>query len=298
MDIISNIDLTFDPMRIPIVKGRLGVENITSESYPVLVTSNKRGAEIIIREGHVFTLEYPYLIMNTQFRYRFKELLRLTTERHFTLHATVTCPGVNSAKMQSILTNASSILPNETSLYVTLALYETSTNHTPLKDMVTLLESIFGKEKTPFMPRIFPANYNEANSKGGLADIIDVLARNPQNKGVLVLDKNGKYLQGKVPFKDANAVILDPTEEAWGIISKINTSVKYLPGETLVMADELLIRFGETELQYNLSQEPLMIRGFLAKKESVLVGTKILCENLYLPGKWDVKINRILNINY
>jgi len=285
-------------MKIPTVKGRFGLDNITTESFPVLIAPNKKGAEIVIREGHVFTLEYPFVILNTQFRLRFKELLKLTADKHLSVHAKVFCRGVSSTKMNSILLDPSSILPNETEICITLALYETAVEYTPLKDMVALLEAIFGKKKTPFMHNVNPANYVEVNNKGNLADVADLLLKSSTNRGVIILDKNGKYKEGKVGYKDTNAIILDPTEEVWGEIMKINTSVKYLPGETLVMADELLIRFGETELKYELLNEPLMVRGFLAKKESNLVRTKIQCENLYLPGKGSVQINKILNINY
>jgi len=298
MKTISNIDLSYNPMRIPKIKGRLGIDNILSESFPLLVAPNKVGTDIVIREGHVFTMKYPYMVLNTQFRTRFKSLLQLTNEKHFTVHATVTCNGIAESKMDSILLNASSLLPTDTEIYVTLALFESSIKHTPLHDMVDLVKGYIGKGLSPFVPNIKPAIYTEVSSKSKLADVLDFLLTKVDSiEGALLLNKNGEYTEGGVAFNEANAIVLDPTEESWGVIQRVNVSVKYLPGKTLVMADEVLIRFGETELNYSLCKEPLMLRGYLAEQKENLIGTKILCETLFLPGRQSASITKILKLN-
>jgi len=298
MKTISNIDLSYNPMRIPIIKGRFGIENVLNEAFPLLITPSKVGSEIVIREGHVFTLKYPYMVLNTQFRTRFKSLLKLTSDKHFTVHATVTCKGISNTKMDSILLDPTVLLPKNTEIYVTLALYESNAKHTPFKDMVELVKGYIGKSTNSFLPNIKPAMYTEVSSRGKLTDVVDFLLTKVKGvEGILLLNKNGNYTEGGVSFKESNAIVVNPTEELWGVVQRVNTSLKYLPGKTLVMADEVLIRFGETELTYNLSDEPLMLRGYLSEQQENLIGTKILCETLFLPGNSTATITKILKLN-
>jgi len=298
MKTISNIDLNFNPMKIPKVTGRFGVDSISDKTFPLLITPKKVGTEIIIREGHVFTLSYPYMILNTQFRTRFKSLLKLTSEKQFTVHATVTCKGIEENKMGSILINPSSLLPINTELYVTLAFYEKTANITPFKDMVKLLEGHIGKSPNPFTLNIKPANYTEVPSKGKLLDILDFLFNKIKDiDGILLFNKNGSYKEGESNFSNADAAVLKPVEESWGTIQRVDTSLKCLPGSTVIMADEILIKFGETKLIYSLFNEPLMLRGYLAKQKETFVGTKILCELLFLSNKSTALITKILKLN-
>jgi len=297
--IISNIDTSFIPTIIPKVKGRFALDRLQDEAFPMYTTIAKKGVDLIIRGGHPFLITYPYLILNTQFRQRFKTLLELTNKRNFTLHATMYAKGVSEEQLYSALVSPNKLLPNNTNLYITMCLYENSIEEMNFKNIVLLVKAFFGTENNPIMPNIIPATYSEVNSKEKLKDMAEFLLQNTsETEGLLLLNKKGSYIQGESALTKTNAVLLDPSEDIFGTIVKINSSTNFLPGETLTMADELLIKFGETELTYSLSSLSLVIRGFLVEIKNKLIGSKILCNNLYFTNQNTPTIKKIKKIYY
>ena len=279
------------------VKGRFSLNNILDKSYPMLVAPNKIGAEIVVREGHVFLLDYPYIMGNTQFRERFKGLLELTARKHFTVHATVSSVGMTKEQMRNILKSEQSLLPVDTNVFITLAYYESGVRDMTFGEIVKLLYGLVGRYT--FIKDVYTVAYTEVPTKNRLANVSQYLLTNIDNlEGLILLDKDGKYREGHVQPEDISAIILNPVEEIWGEIIKVDSSFHYLPGENLALADKLLIQFGETELSYDLSKEPLMTRGFIQQQQDKLIGSSVLCENLYLPGNGKALIKKVLKINY
>ena len=294
---ISNIDLTLNPIKMPEVRGRFSLENILQKSYPMLIAANKIGAEIIVREGQVFLLDYPFLLGNTQFRERFKGLLELTNSKHFTVHAIVSSTGMSKEQMRNILKSEKSLLPIDTTVFVTLAYYESGVRNMTFGEIIELLYGLVGRYT--FIKDVYTISYTEVPTKNNLANVSQYILTNVNNiEGLILLDKNGKYYEGTVKPENLSAIILNPVEEIWGEIIKVDSSFHYLPGENLALADRLLIQFGETELSYDLNKEPLMVRGYIHEMSKDIVGSSVLCENLYLPGNGKAIIKKILKMNY
>ena len=291
---ISNIVKSFEPIKIPIVRGREALNRLKDDSFPIYVTSMKEGLEIVIREGSVYMTEWPYVILNPHFKTKFKTLIELTKSRGFTVHATLFNNDLTEEQLYKLLLSSEKLLPNDLQLYVTMVIYEKSISEMLYKNITELVRAFFGTKANPFIPNTVPAYYVEVKSKNNLVELTDfLLTQVKHNKGVLLLHKFGFYKQGNFPLEGTHAVVLEPTEDIFGTVVKVVTSTKFLPGETLTMADKLLIRFGGIELTYDLVDHPLAFRGMLSDLRQHLVGSKVLCELLYLPGTNEVKIKQV-----
>jgi len=291
---ISNIDLNFEPLNIPIVKGRLAFVKLKEDSFPLYVTPKKKGLEIIIREGHPLINQFPYIILNTQFRTRFKSILELTSSRGFTVHATLFNGDLTEEQLFKILISSEKLLPIDLQLYVTMVLYEKSIDEMLYKNITDLVKAFFGTKTNPFIPNVVPAIYTEVRSKANLEELASfLLSEVKDNEGIYLLHKYGYYKQGKASVKNTDAVVLYPTEDIYGIVTKLKNSAKFLPGETLEMTDSMIIKFGETELIYDLSDTSLAFRGMLHNLQDQIIGSNVLCELLFLPNKDELKIKSL-----
>jgi len=295
----SHIDLDFIPMQVPTVKGRYALERLKPDAFPMYVTPIKEGVEVLIREGHPFMIEYPYVILNTQFRERFKTLLQLTNSRKFTLHTNLTVDNLSAEDLSEVLMRPEKLLPINLKINITMVIYEKSIQEMLFKNIIESIKGFFGTAESPFLPNIIPAKYVEVKDKKTLSHLGEFLLSNSnKNKKLLILQKYGSYKQNKQDLKNTDAVYLAPTEDIWGTITSIKTSTKFLPGETLKMADLLLIKFGETELPFDLAKESLAYRGIINDLGEQLIGAKVLCRNIYLPTSKKIIISKLLTINF
>jgi len=291
---VSNIVFNFEPLDIPIVKGRFALDKLKEDSFPLLVTTAKEGVEIVIRSGLPLFKNYPFQIKNPQFKTYFKEVLELVKKRNITIHATVTNPYMSAVQLFNKLNDEKATMHEDTVLYITMVIYENSIEEMLFKNIVDLVKAFFGQKSESLIPNIEPAFYVEVKSKTDLIELADFLLTNVKKSyGVILLQKYGFYKQGKHSIKDTDAVIASPTEEIYGKIVQINTSTKFLPGEILDMLDNIMVQFGETEYNVDMSNQSLALRGVLKHIESQLLGSAVLCENLYLPSKGELKILRI-----
>ena len=294
---LKTIITDFVPMRIPKVKGKFSITKLKKESFPLYVAPIPKGIEIIIRGGHPFINMYPFMILNTQFRTRFKSILELSAKRGFTLHAILTDEQTSKEGLFKILTTSNSLLPMNVKLIVTLCLYENASEEVLYKNSVDLIKAFIGSTQTPFIPNVEPANFTETTQTSKLLDIIHFLYENfKKTQEVLLLNKYGNYQQGRVSIENTNAVYLEPTEEKYGTIAEVIVSTKILPGENLQMADKLLIKFDNTVLPFSLMEMPLNLRGYLSAVAPKLIGKKVLCNILYIPNS-EPKILELVKYN-
>ena len=301
-NIISSINPKFLPINVPVVKGRMAFHNLKSNAFPAYVALAKPGVEIVIRSGHPFTLKYPYNIVNTQFRERFKSFLKLSQRHGITFHATVTAQGNwSEEELMAILADSTKLLPATLNAYITLCIYENSIEEMRIKNIVTLLKAIMGPKPTEFLKNVTPADYTEVKSLDGLSSVVDFLMSNGGNltsRGVILASKDGAYTQGSLAPSDCDIVIIDSSEEVIGDVVDIKVSTKMLPGENITSADKLLIKFGDTVLPYDMGTLPLMARGFFADKRDSLIGSKVTCELHHLPSAKTVSIKKLLHFKH
>jgi len=291
---ISNIKADFEPLHIPIVKGRFALRELRDDSFPVYVTSVKRGVDIIIREGTPLLTTFPYSIENKHFYTKFSTVLELSRKRGFTVHAIVINDFLTEEEILKKLNTYGELLSPSTQLYITMVIYERSVDEMLFKNITELVKAFFGTKASPFIPNTIPAFYTEVRGKANLIELTDFLLSEVTNtNGVMLLHKYGFYTQGSQSINNTEAVILNPTEDVYGIVTDINVSTKFLPGETLEMADEILIKFGETEYKVDISKRSLAFRGIIKDLQEQLIGSKVLCENLYLPSTNTMKIKQL-----